>query len=63
MRSIRWWNGGKPHVVTGKVVTDYENGSLLIEDTAGRRFFARPHDVMGGETANTGAENLFGPLS
>lgn len=63
MRSIRWWNGGKPYVVIGKVVTDYENGSLLIEDTAGRRFFARLHDVMVGGTVDAGAENLFGPLS
>lgn len=57
MRSVRWWNGGKPYVVTGKVVTHYENGSLLIEDTAGRRFFARAVDVL-----SSGEADLFSPI-
>lgn len=57
MPTLRMWMGSKDsYRVTGRLIRDTGTG-LIIEDAAGRRFFAPTRDVLLEEG------DLFAPIS
>lgn len=40
------YQGSSPSHVTGRIVHNYDNGSILIEDERGVRYFAFPRMIV-----------------